>query len=71
MVTDQYGSLQHQFWLYLFATKSICMDRVGCGEDDRGNNNKQKEFISWIYYTLWCGCAHCNDWQDLDFTIHN
>ena len=38
------------------------MDRVGCGEDDRGNNNIQKDKRSLLTYNMRrCRSAHCND----------
>jgi len=37
------------------------MDRVGCGEDDRGNNNIQKDKRSLLTYMRRCRSAHCND----------
>ena len=58
------------FGCNFFGTKSYDMDRVDCGEDERGNNNKQKEQISWIWYLRRCECVYCNDSQCPDFTIH-
>ena len=50
------------FGCNFFGTKSYDMDRVGCGEDDRGHNNIQKDERLWIIY-IWKyrRCAHCND----------
>ena len=36
------------FGCNFLGTKTADIDGVGCGEDDRGNNNKQKDEISWI-----------------------
>ena len=45
----------------VFGTKSYGMDGVGCGEDDRGYNNIQKDERLWIMYIWKDRCAHCND----------
>ena len=50
-----------RFGCNFFGTKSAGMDRVGCGEDDRGNNNIQLDERSWIIYMGKYRYAHCND----------
>jgi hypothetical protein len=49
------------FGCNFLGTKSASMDRVGCGEDDRGNNNIQKDERSWIIYMRKYRYSHCND----------
>ena len=61
MVTDQCDSLHVRVGCYFFGTKTYGMDRVGCGEDDRGNNNIQKDKRSLLTYMRRCRSAHCND----------
>jgi len=36
------------FGCNFLGTKTADIDGVGCGEDVRGNNNKQKDCTSWI-----------------------
>ena len=55
------GSLQHHFGCNFFGTKSYGMDRVGCGEDDKGHNNIQKDKKSLMTYMSKYRRAHCND----------
>jgi len=50
-----------RFGCNFFGTKTYGMDRVGCGEDDRGNNNIQKDKRSLLTYMRRCRSAHCND----------
>ena len=51
-------------------TKSAGMDRVGCGEDDWGNNNKQKDERSWIYIWECVEVLIAMIWQCMDFIIY-
>ena len=50
-----------RFGCNFLGTKSAGMDRVGCGKDDRGNNNIQKDKRSLLTYMRRCRSAHCND----------
>ena len=50
-----------RFGCNFLGTKSACMDRVGCGKDDRGNNNIQKDERSWTLHIRKYRYAHCND----------
>ena len=49
------------FGCNFLGTKTADIDGVGCGEDDRGHNNIQKDEISWIVYMKRCRSFHCND----------
>ena len=59
-----------RFGCNFFGTKTYGMDRVGCGEDDRGNNNIQKDKRSLLTYMRRCRSAHCNDLAVYGLQIH-
>ena len=59
------------FGCNFLGTKSAGMDRVGCGKDDRGNNNIQKKMRDHGHYILESiDMLIAMIWQCLDFTIY-